>query len=146
MQLHAFQLPAIENKIRRNLASILTRPPPRYEDRLEIADAGLRLLPALVKLAAGAVAGALADDFGPRQVRHRLHDAGKVIARVGPVRDFAAVEQLQCFRPPDRLRPRRPNRIAAIEAVKGQLLRIRRSRVRLYEIGTMLVKPIRHIE
>ena len=92
------------------------------------------------------MASALEDDFGPRQVRHRLHDAGKVVARIGPVRDFTSEEQLQRFRPPDRLRARRPNGVAAVQAVAGQLLRIRRSRVGLHQIGTMLVKSIGHIK
>ncbi len=125
---------------------VFVRPEPGREDRRIVAHARLGPLPALEELAVGAVGGALDDDLGAGQVRHRLHHAGEVRRSVLPERRLRAVQQLDGLGAADGHRACRANGISAVQPVELQLTRIASSRRGFDRRGTVIMEALDHAE
>src|SRR3546814_17673117 len=87
---------------------------------------------------ANAIGRAFKDDFGPLGIRNRLQHTGRVGIGMGPEGHLRAVEELNGAGPPNPLRSRCADLVAAVQLVEEQLLRIRRARRWADELRAML--------
>src|SRR3546814_7131647 len=92
---------------------------------------------------ANAIGRAFKDDFGPLGIRNRLQHTGRVGIGMGPEGHLRAVEELNGAGPPNPLRSRCADLVAAVQLVEEQLLRIRRAR-RSEEHTSELQSLMRH--
>ena len=97
-----------------------------------------------MKEIADAVGSQLQDHLGAGLVRHRLQHAGGVGLGVRPVRHLGAVEQLQGGRAADAAGAGGADRVAAVERVEAQLVRIGHAGRR--RVGAMVLETLDHLE
>ena len=119
---------------------------PRDEDQLVLALAPLRRLAHVVEQPADAVGGGLQNHLAAVHIRHRLHDAGHVRRRVGPVRHLGAVEILQGVAAADRLRARGADPVAGIDPVEKHFLGIARAEMGFALGRIAAVESFHHFE